>query len=60
MRKGWLHRVHHGVYAVGYPPQTLDAHFMAAVLAGGDDASLSHWSSCALAALVRWDTARSR
>ena len=55
VRKGWLHRVHYGVYAVGYPPQTLDAHFMAAVLAGGDDASLSHWSSGTLAGLVRWD-----
>jgi very-short-patch-repair endonuclease len=55
VRKGWLHRVHHGVYAVGYPPQTLDAHFMAAVLAGGDESWLSHWSSCALAELVRWD-----
>ncbi len=55
VRKGWLHRVHHGVYAVGYPPQTLHAHFMAAVLAGGEDAKLSHWSCCALAGLVRWD-----
>jgi len=55
VRKGWLHRVHRGVYAVGYVPDTLHAHFMAAVLAGGEDASLSHWASCALAELVRWD-----
>jgi predicted transcriptional regulator of viral defense system len=55
VRKGWLHRIHYGVYAVGYPCQTLHAQFMAAVLAGGDDAQLSHWSSCALAGLVRWD-----
>ena len=55
VRKGWLHRVHHGVYAVGFPPQTLEAHFSAAVLAGGDEASLSHWASCANAGLVRWD-----
>ncbi|MEA2141694.1 MAG: hypothetical protein QOI64_124, partial [Solirubrobacteraceae bacterium] len=55
VRKGWLHRVHRGVYAVGYPCETLHARFMAAVLAGGDDASLSHWSSCSLAGLVRWD-----
>jgi hypothetical protein len=54
-RKGWLHRVHTGVYAVGYAPQTLHAQFMAAVLAGGDAALLSHWASCALAGLVRWD-----
>lgn len=55
VRKGWLHRVHRGVYALGYPSDTLDAQFMAAVLAGGDDAMLSHWASCALAGLVRWD-----
>lgn len=53
--KGWLHRVHLGVYAVGYPSDSLHAQFMAAVLAGGDDAQLSHWSSCALAEFVRWD-----
>ena len=55
VRRGWLHRVHRGVYAVGFPPQTLDANFMAAVLAGGEEASLSHWASCANAGLVRWD-----
>jgi len=55
VRKGWLHRLHLGVYAVGYPSDALHAQFMAAVLAGGDDARLSHWSSCALAELVRWD-----
>ena len=54
-RKGSLHRVHHGVYAVGYRPITLDARFMAAVLAGSEGAFLSHWASCALAGLVRWD-----
>ncbi len=54
-RKGWLHRVHYGVYAVGYAPQTLDAHFMAAVLAGGDDAFLAQWATCALAGLMRWN-----
>ena len=47
--------MHHGVYAVGYAPQTLDAHFMAAVLAGGDDAFLSRWATCALAGQVRWN-----
>jgi hypothetical protein len=53
-RKGWLHRIHTGVYALGYAPQTLDAHFMAAVLAGGDDAFLSRWSTGALAGLMGW------
>ena len=55
VRKGWLHRVHYGVYAIGYPPQTLDAHLMAAVLAGGDDAFLAQWATCALAGLMRWN-----
>jgi hypothetical protein len=54
-RKGWLHRLHTGVYAVGYPADTVHAQFMAAVLAGGEDTWLSHWASCALAELVRWD-----
>ncbi|MDP1846666.1 MAG: hypothetical protein Q8K79_02650, partial [Solirubrobacteraceae bacterium] len=44
-----------GVYAVGHPGETLCATFMAAVLAGGDDAFLSRWACCALAGLVRWD-----
>jgi very-short-patch-repair endonuclease len=55
VQKGWLHRVHHGVYAVGHVPQTLDARFMAAVLAGGDDAFLSRWATCGLAGLMRWN-----
>lgn len=58
VRKGWLHRVHVGVYAVGCPVATLHARFMAAVLAGGPGAHLSHWASCALAGLVRWDGRR--
>ncbi len=55
VRKGCLHRLHRGVYAVGYPSDTLHARFMAAVLAGGSGAFLSHWASCAMAGLVRWD-----
>ncbi len=55
VRNGQLHRVHVGVYAVGHPGETLYATFMAAVLAGGDDAFLSRWACCALAGLVRWD-----
>lgn len=58
VRKGWLHRVHVGVYAVGYPVATLHARFMAAVLAGGPGAFLSHWASCALAGIVRWNGGR--
>jgi hypothetical protein len=55
VRKGHLQRVHYGVYAVGHVSDTLHAHFMAAVLAGGGDAFLSGWACCALAGLVRWD-----
>ena len=55
VRKGWLHRLHRGVYAVGYRSDSLDASFMAAVLAGGRGAFLSNWASCSLAGLVRWD-----
>jgi len=43
---GRLLRVHAGVYAVGHAPLTRDGHYMAAVLACGPDAALSH-RSCA-------------
>jgi len=55
VRKGQLQRVHYGVYAVGHVNTSLDAHFMACVLAGGAQAFLTHWASCAHAGLVRWD-----
>jgi very-short-patch-repair endonuclease len=45
---GWLHRVHRGVYAVGHPGLTNRGRWMAAVLAGGADAVLSHRSAGAL------------
>jgi very-short-patch-repair endonuclease len=46
---GRLHRVHAGVYAPA-PPQLLSrsGRWMAAVLASGDGALLSHWSAAAL------------
>jgi very-short-patch-repair endonuclease len=52
--KGQLHRVHIGVYAVGHPGETLHAQFMAAVLAGGEGAVLSHWSAGVLWGVLRW------
>ena len=55
VRAGRLHRVHRGVYAVGCGPLTLQARFMAAVLAGGDEAILSHFSAAAHEGLLRWE-----
>jgi very-short-patch-repair endonuclease len=43
---GWLHRVHEGVYTVGHRDLPRGGFFMAAVLAGGKGAALSH-ASCA-------------
>jgi very-short-patch-repair endonuclease len=47
-RGGRLHRVHEGVYAVGYSQLTREGRWMAAVLAGGSNAVLSHRSAAAL------------
>jgi hypothetical protein len=44
-----LHRVHHGVYAVGHPHLTQEGEFLAAVKACGKRAALSHYS-----AAVHW------
>jgi very-short-patch-repair endonuclease len=43
-----LHVVHYKVYAVGHDRLTQDRRFMAAVLAGGFDAKLSHCGAAAL------------
>lgn len=43
-----MHRVHQGVYAVGHRKLTGHGHWMAAVLAYGPDALLSHVSALAL------------
>lgn len=45
---GRLHRLHAGVYAVGHRRLPREGHWMAAVLASGPDAVLSHWSAAAL------------
>jgi predicted transcriptional regulator of viral defense system len=47
-RGGRFHRIHRGVYAVGYPKLTGYGHWMAAVLACGPRAVLSHRSTAGL------------
>jgi hypothetical protein len=51
---GRLHRVHRGVYAVGHPRLTISGRWMAAVLACGPGAVLSHRDAAAL-----WDIRKS-
>jgi hypothetical protein len=46
--RGYLHRVHRGVYAVGRPGLTANGRRMAAVLAYGPDAVLSHRTAAGL------------
>lgn len=43
-----FHRLHGGVYAVGHRVLSRQGRWMAAVLAAGPDAVLSHWSAAAL------------
>ncbi len=48
-----LRRVHHGVYAVGHLAPSLHGDLMAAVLACGDGAAVSHRSAAHLLGVVR-------
>ncbi len=48
LARGRLHLVMHGIYAVGWPEMTRERRWMAAVLACGDGAMLSHRSAAAL------------
>jgi very-short-patch-repair endonuclease len=48
LEKGRLHTIHRGVYAVGHRALVADARWMAAVLAAGPGAALSHRSAAAL------------
>jgi very-short-patch-repair endonuclease len=52
-RRGALHRVHRAVYAVGHPGLSVEGRYMAAVLACGEGAVLSHASAAALWNLLR-------
>ena len=49
-----LHRLHRGVYAVGFPPTDERAWWMAAVLACPDGAVVSHLAAGRLHGLVTW------
>jgi very-short-patch-repair endonuclease len=48
LKRKRLHRVHRGVYAVGHLALTRYGQFMAAVLAAGEGAALSHFSAAVL------------
>jgi len=50
---GRLHRIHRGVYAVGHRGLSLHGRFMAAVLACGEGAALSHGSAAVLWGLLK-------
>jgi len=49
---GRLHRLHHGVFAVGHTNLSLDGRCLAAVLASGPHALLSHYSAGWLLGLI--------
>src|SRR6185369_16622194 len=53
LARGQLHRVHRGVYAVGHRAPSWHGRWMAAVLACGEGAVLSHHSAAALWELLR-------
>jgi hypothetical protein len=52
VRRRLLHRVHRGVYAVGHLALSRYGRFMAAVLACGEGAALSHFSAAVLWAIL--------
>lgn len=48
IRSGRLHRLYAGVYAVGHRVTSREGRWLAAVLASGPEAVLSHWSAAGL------------
>ena len=59
VKAGRLFILHRGIYAVGYPGASEETRWMAAVLACGNGAALSHRSAAALwglsaSRMVRW------
>lgn len=55
VKRGHLHQLHCGVYAVGHTRLQLEAWFLAAVKACGPRAVLSHFAAATLWAFVEWD-----
>jgi very-short-patch-repair endonuclease len=55
LENGRLHRIHRGVYAVGRPQVDRYGRWLAAVLACGQQAALSHRSAAALWGLIEGD-----
>lgn len=47
VQRGWFHPLHRGVYAVGNPNPSIEGKYLAAVLACGEGAVLSHLSAAA-------------
>jgi Transcriptional regulator, AbiEi antitoxin/Protein of unknown function (DUF559) len=58
VRRGRLHRVHRGVYTVGHSLLSREGRYMAAVLACGPGAVLSHRSAAELLGLRRTERSR--
>jgi hypothetical protein len=55
VRRGILHPLYKGVFAWGHHNIATEGRFLAAVMACGPSAVLSHYSAAALHALVTWD-----
>jgi putative AbiEi antitoxin of type IV toxin-antitoxin system/uncharacterized protein DUF559 len=56
VKRGALHRIHRGVYSVGHASLSRFGEFLAAVLAAGPGAALSHDSCGELFEVRRWPT----